>query len=261
MKRFIKIIEIFRYHIQISMQNIIFGHTLPLKQNQLAFFLPAWLFHCRPLPLRCWLSQTWSVSWWCTQSVYLLPYLHHRRCPILSLSRQTLQSWKIIKLYIEHLHVYLIIVLEYFFRFKYSFTWDMYVQENQIIPNWLRLNIFKNIMLDGGVTPLLQRLPFSSQKGRWEILCSSWIQFPINHDFHFNMSIDTLYIFDSLPKACPSDGECGTSPCPPTDRTDPCDVSGLWCIICVSSSQSFCHSIFCHRHITSWSDSYWGWRR
>lgn len=54
--------------------------------------LPAWLFHCRPLPLRCWLSQTWSVSWWCTRSVYLLPYLHHRRCPILSLSRQTLQS-------------------------------------------------------------------------------------------------------------------------------------------------------------------------
>lgn len=39
MKKFIKIIEIFRYHIQISMQNIIFGHTLPLKQNQLAFFL------------------------------------------------------------------------------------------------------------------------------------------------------------------------------------------------------------------------------
>lgn len=38
MKRFIKIIEIFRYHIQISMQNIIFGHILPLKQNQLAFF-------------------------------------------------------------------------------------------------------------------------------------------------------------------------------------------------------------------------------
>lgn len=32
------------------------------------------------------------------------------------------------------------------------------------------LNIFKNIMLDGGVTPLLQRLSFSSQKGRWEIL-------------------------------------------------------------------------------------------
>lgn len=47
------------------------------------------------------------------------------------------------------------------------------------------------------------------------------------HNFHFNMSIDTLYIFDSLPKACPSDGEGGTSPCPPTDGTDPCDVSGL----------------------------------
>lgn len=51
MKRFIKIIEIFRYHIQISMQNIIFGHTLPLKQNQLAFFLGGGGFTCLAIPL------------------------------------------------------------------------------------------------------------------------------------------------------------------------------------------------------------------
>lgn len=50
MKRFIKIIEIFRYHIQISMQNIIFGHTLPLTQNQLAFFGRGG-FTCLAIPL------------------------------------------------------------------------------------------------------------------------------------------------------------------------------------------------------------------
>lgn len=52
----------------------------------------------------------------------------------------------------------------------------MYRRTKQLTltDNMRGLNIFKNIMLDGrgggGVTPLLQRLSFSSQKGRWEIL-------------------------------------------------------------------------------------------